>query len=205
MPTSSLTFTPSLGTYRSLAAPRWPGPGTAYPQESTGFGQVPWEARRHSGPQAECPGLQQQRVQEAQRSPQATTSLHQEAVGEQGATSSQVQGSLPTSPEDPPYSPRVTLPAAPQANLGHLNFTREGTEAQRSPASRIRLRARKWQQAEFELGLVPPPEPFLVTPSYRKSRCSGSFTGRGSGSGRYTPRMHKALHLGVGGQHDAGC
>ncbi|XP_070245129.1 BTB/POZ domain-containing protein 17 [Bos mutus] len=141
MPTSSLTFTPSLGTYRSLAAPRWPGPGTAYPQESTGFGQVPWEARRHSGPQAECPGLQQQRVQEAQRSPQATTSLHQEAVGEQGATSSQVQGSLPTSPEDPPYSPRVTLPAAPQANLGHLNFTREGTEAQRSPASRIRLRA----------------------------------------------------------------
>ena len=108
----------------------------------------------------QCPGLQQQRVKEAQRSPQATTSLHQEAVGEQGATYSQGQGSLPTSPEDPPYSPWVTLPAAPQANLGHLNFTQEGTEAQRSPASRIRLRACKWQQVEFELGLVPPPELF---------------------------------------------
>ena len=88
MPTPSLTFTPSLGTHSSLAASWWPGPGTAYLQESTGFGQ-----RRHSrpsGPYAECLGLLQQRVQVAQRSPQATTLLHQEAAGEQGATYSQV-------------------------------------------------------------------------------------------------------------------
>ena len=90
MPTPSLTFTPSRGTHRSLAAPWWPGPALHASKSPLALARARgWWHSRHSGPQAECLGLQQQRVQVTQISPQATASRHQEAVGEQGATYSQ--------------------------------------------------------------------------------------------------------------------
>lgn len=124
------TLTPTLGYHRGLAAPwwlysdsaglqrahrLWPGPlgGTARP-EQTRPTQIP----------RPCPGPQPQRTQEAQKIPQATTCLYHEAVGERGATYSQVEktkrvGVAPaTSPEHLTLVlTLVTLMAAPRANL----------------------------------------------------------------------------------------